>query len=243
MGLKKPAAADVAEEEVAEETAAAEAETEEVEAEEAEVAEAEVVTEEPAKPASEKPMQAARGSAIGSAEKKGRFEQEMAEEGFEGLEVGFYSFTTVKLATEGRFETADGEELGKSLKVQLMESKRKYAYNNSEDENVAEFSYDRVTNTKGEVLAPILKEWEDEGGKVSEKKYLDVMCQVVEGDLEGEIVILSVSPSGVAKFTGYAGKLKYAGKDLKEVVTEVFVGKKITTVPKPFYPWGFKEAK
>jgi hypothetical protein len=237
MGLKKPAAADVAEEEVATEEAKVETEAEEVTT-------AEVVTEAkevPAKPASDNPVQVSASQAMASTETPGKFESEMADKGFGGLEVGFYSFTTVKLATEGRFEDADGNDLGKSLIVQLMESKRKFAYNNSEDENVAEFSYDRVHNTKGDLLAPILKEWEDEGGKVSEKKYLDVTCQVVSGDLEGEVVVLSVSPSGVAKFTGYIGKLNYGNKDLNETVTEVYVGKKITTVPKPFYPWAFRE--
>jgi hypothetical protein len=166
MGLKKPAAADVAEEEVATEEAKVETEAEEVTT-------AEVVTEAkevPAKPASDNPVQVSASQAMASTETPGKFESEMADKGFGGLEVGFYSFTTVKLATEGRFEDADGNDLGKSLIVQLMESKRKFAYNNSEDENVAEFSYDRVHNTKGDLLAPILKEWEDEGGKVSEKK-------------------------------------------------------------------------
>src|SRR5210317_1386038 len=134
MGLKKPKAADVAEEEVeateeAEVVAEAEAEV---------VTVAEVVTEAPAKPASDKPVQAAASRAMASTETPGKFESEMAEKGFGGLEVGFYSFTTVKLATEGRFEDAEGNDLGKSLIVQLMESKRKFAYNNSEDENVAE---------------------------------------------------------------------------------------------------------
>lgn len=175
--------------------------------------------------------------------KGGKFEDQMADQGFEGLEVGFYSYTTVKLATEGRFETGEGTDLGKTLKVQLMESKRKFVFNNSEDENVAEFSYDRIHNTKGELLQPIFDEWEQEGGKKVEKKYLDVTCAVIEGELEGEIVILSVSPSGVAKFTGYLGKLNYAGKDLREVVTECYVGSKVTTVPKPFYPWAFRLVK
>lgn len=175
--------------------------------------------------------------------KGGKFEDQMADQGFEGLEVGFYSYTSIKLATEGRFETAEGVELGKTLKVQLMESKRKFVFNNKEDENQAEFSYDRVHNTKGELLAPILKEWEDEGGKVIEKKYLDVTAAVIEGELEGEIVILSVSPSGVAKFTGYVGKLNYAGKDLRDVITECYVGAKVTTAAKPFYPWAFRLVK
>lgn len=175
--------------------------------------------------------------------KGGKFEDQMAGQGFEGLEVGFYSYTTVKLANEGRFETGEGVELGKTLKVQLMESKRKFVFNNSEDENVAEFSYDRIHNTRGELLAPIFAEWAETGGHEIEKKYLDVTCAVVEGELEGEIVILSVSPSGVAKFTGYLGKLNYAGKDLRKVVTECFVGPKVTTVPKPFYPWAFRLVK
>ena len=175
--------------------------------------------------------------------KGGKFEDQMADQGFEGLEVGFYSYTTVKLANEGRFETGEGVELGKSLKVKLMESKRKFVFNNSEDENVAEFSYDRLHNTKGELLQPIFDEWAQEGGRQIEKKYLDVTCAIIEGELAGEIVILSVSPSGVAKFTGYVGKLNYAKLDLREVVTECYVGSKVTTVPKPFYPWAFRLVK
>lgn len=243
MGLKKP---DVKVEEV-----------EEIPQEEAEAppetAKAETKTKPKTKPAEVEPdaqpdvQPAAKPLAVvGGTEvmtKGGKFEDHMAEQGFEGLEVGFYSYTTIKLATEGRFETADGVELGKSLKLQLMESKRKFVYGSTEDENVAEFSYDRVHNTKGEALAPKFKEWEDEGGKVVEKKYLDVTAAVLEGELEGEIVILSVSPSGVAKFTGYVGKLNYAKLNLREVVTECFVGPKVTGVAKPFYPWAFRLVK
>ena len=240
MGLKKPKVEDVVEAEVAEieevETVVEEVEVEEAEAETTAVVEA-------AAPADAKPLAPAASQSMRSPETQGKFESDMADDGFGGLEVGFYSFTVVKLATEGRFEDADDNDLGKSLFVNLMESKRKWAYNNSEDENVAEFSYDRLTNAKGELLAPILKEWEDLGGKVTEKKYLDVTCNVVAGDLEGEVLILSVSPSGVQKFTGHMGKLTYANKNPREVVTEVYVGPKVTSVPKPFYPWAFRLAK
>jgi len=182
-------------------------------------------------------------SIAASAAQGGVLESELAADGFEGMEVGFYSFMTVKIAPEGHFQNAEKEDLGKSLKVNLLESKAKYSYTPSNDDEKVEFSYDQVTNTKGEQLAPIFNEWRAEGSEVNERKGVDIMAEVVEGELEGEIVILSVSKSGIAKITGHMGKLRRKGIDYRDVVTEVSVGTKVTSTKFDFYPWKFALAK
>ena len=150
MGLSKPdtEVEDVADEEVETETTAEETPPKKASKPSKEKSGKAEKPDKAAKPAPEPSSNVAvlPNTAVAEMSKGGKFEDQMADDGFEGLEVGFYSYTTIKLATEGRFETAEGVELGKSLKVQLMESKRKYAYTNSEDENLAAFSYDRVHN-------------------------------------------------------------------------------------------------
>ncbi|MGD2065576.1 MAG: hypothetical protein PVI43_00215 [Candidatus Bathyarchaeota archaeon] len=179
----------------------------------------------------------------------GKFENRMAEKGFEGLDMGFYSFTVIKLGPEGVFQKADDdEELGKELVCQILQSRPKWAYGVKHDQDKNEFSYDRETNPKGENIDDIIAEWkaEDPDAEITEKQYLDVTARILGGDtdeaneLEGEVVILSVAPTSVQKFTGYIGKLDFNGKNITQVETVVYVGKKVTKAVKPFYPWAFK---
>ena len=240
MALKKPAKAKETNETETNETETNETETNEVKVEETQPTTA-PATLEPRDPKPEtSAVVATKPTSTNMATSGGSFESEMASEGFEGLEEGFHSYVTVKLAVEGNFQNSEAEDLGKSLKVNLLGSKAKYSYTTSHDDDVVEFSYDQQTNAKGEDLNPILDEWIAEGGEVSTKKYLDVMAEVVEGDLDGEVVMLSVSPSGVQKFTGYMRKVMRKGLNPEQIVTEIYVGNKVTTVKKPFYPWAFR---
>lgn len=234
MGLKKPSAAAAAPAE--EETKPVKAEVVEPETDEVET-EAEVQAPVPAQSQNVSPIHGGTQAVA----MEGSFESNMAAEGFDGLEVGFYSYTTIKLPGEGVFQTAEDVELGKELFVNLLGSKPKWAYTNKVDEDKVKFSYDQQTTTDGDSLQEIFNEWkaEDDAG-YTVKKYLDVTAMVVDGDLEGQIVILSVSPSGVAKFTGYMGQLTYKGLDAKQEITRVYVGPKVTKAKQPFYPWAFE---
>jgi hypothetical protein len=171
----------------------------------------------------------------------GSLEAQLAEEGFEGMSVGYHSFVTIKLPSDGIFATGDDEQVGTEIKVVLLQSKRKYVYNRDDDDDAVLFSYDQVTTTSGESLSDALDEWKNEGAKVTEKHYLDMQADVLDGELEGETVMLSIAPSSVQKLTGYMGKLRRKGLNPKETVTQLYVMDKVKTKGgKQFYPWGFK---
>lgn len=255
MALRKPDAAEAAEQEEAEkaETQATtgqegNAEQEEVtergEAEQEETgAKGAEATEKPETERAQTTAVAKSGSRQMAAGGTGKFVEQMEEEGLGGLKIGFFSYPTIKLATEGRFETAEGVDLGKSVKCQIQESKAKWAYNVKNDDDKVEFSYDKIHNTKGEELGPILAEWEAEGDEVTVSQYLDVIVSISEGELEGTMAILSVAPSGVEKFSGYVHIIRYKGRDFRGVITEAYVGPKVTKTKFPFYPWMFRQAK
>lgn len=250
MALKKPSAEEAIEKEEAEQEdteamAAAEQEdvTETSDKKEPGAAAEQETGAETKEPLAQTTAVAKSGSRQMAAGGAGKFVEQMADEGLEGLKIGFYSYPHVKLATEGGFETAEGVSLGKSIKGRVQESKAKWAYNVKNDDDKVEFSYDKIYNTKGEELAPILAEWEAEGDTIIVTQYLDIVFGVSEGELEGSMTILSVAPSGVEKFTGHVHMLKYKGLNFRDVITEAYVGPKVTKTKFPFYPWMFRQAK
>jgi hypothetical protein len=219
-------------------------ETEEQEQEEVETEEQEEVVETP-KARTNQVATRTTGTAVTTpAGGHKSLEVELAEDGFEGMEVGYRSYITIKLPAEGIFTTSEEEEIGKSLLVTLQMSKRKYVYNRDDDDEQALFSYDQILTTTGESLEDALDVWKAEGATVTEKHYLDVLADVQDGDLEGESVMLSVPPASVQKLTGHMGKMRRKGLNPREVITEIYVMDKVKTkTGKVFYPWGFRLAQ
>jgi len=174
----------------------------------------------------------------------GSLEKQLAEDGFEGMEVGFHSFMTVRLPTDGIFATQEDEEIGKEFDVYLLASKAKYLFANGDDDKDDEhvlYTYDKITSTSGDDVQATLDEWKAEGINISEKKYLDVQAEFAEGEFEGELAMLSISPASVQKLTGYMGKLRRRGINPRETVTQVFAADKVKTkAGQQFYPWGFR---
>lgn len=177
----------------------------------------------------------------------GSVEQQLAEEGFEGMEVGYHSFITIKLPADGIFETSEDDQIGKSFICNLISSKAKFAYfpdTDDDDDDSCIYSYDGITTTSGDSVEEAIAEWKEEGFKVSKKKYVDVQADVLSGDLEGETVMLSVAPASVQKLTGYLGKLRRKGYALQDTVTEVYAMDKVKLKNgNSFYPWGFRLAE
>lgn len=172
------------------------------------------------------------------------------EEGFAEVDLGFGAFPMITLPGEGVF-MLDDEDIGKEVNGQIMGSRLKFVYRNSDDEDTVEFSYDepkkvpeeKRVNAAGHDLKPILDQWRAEGADVEMKTYLECPFMITEGDHEGEMAMLSIAPASVQKFEGYRVQLNFRGKSVKDVVTTVYVGAKVTKAKKPFYPWAFKEAK
>ena len=146
--------------------------------------------------------------------------------------------------------TGDDEEVGKSIKFTIAQSRAKFVYSNGADDAEDEktvFSYDQETSTDGKPLEQMFDKWRQEGFDVEgPKKYLDVIVLVQDEnipELDSTMVTLSVPPSGIARFSGYMLNLKHQGKDYRSIITEAYVGKKVTKTKNAFYPWMFKEAK
>lgn len=174
----------------------------------------------------------------------GSRESVLSEEEMSDLDFGFGAFPTVTL-DKGEFECSDGDvQLGNEFDCKIVQYKAKYFYRSYVDQDDVEFfySFDKEVDTQGEQVADRIAEWNKEGRPPhTVKKYLEVTAILHGGDHDGTIVLLSVSPSSVARFSGYvAGELNAArGLHYKRVVTTVGVGAKITKAKFPFRPWAF----
>ena len=117
--------------------------------------------------------------------------EELAEEGFEGVDVDYSSFLGITLNKQ--FETSEGHELPNSgFLVRLAQSRKKYCFRNDnpvEDDVEVAYSYDRNADTDPEspVFAAVQK-WHEEGLKVdSVKEYLEVWAEMLEDNLDDHI--------------------------------------------------------
>lgn len=252
MALKKPAAeAATTEEETVIEQEAEVVETSETSAAEATAeVEAEATAEPKATAAAAEPESTAIATQTASTAVANSMGGSVHEEGFAEVELGFGAFPMVTLPAEGTFMIND-EELGKEFDATLLGSRLKFVYRNSDDDDAVEFSYDnpkevdeaKLTKADGTLLKPTLDQWRAEGADVEVKRYLECPALIHGGDHEGEMVMLSVAPSSVQKFEGYRVQLNFRGQSVKDVVTTIYVGAKVTKAKKPFYPWAFKLAK
>jgi hypothetical protein len=187
---------------------------------------------------SEANTQVAKAPSTGDA-----FIAQMAEQGHEGLALGYRSYMTLRL-NGSEFVTGDDTTLEeKSFQVYVMGSKPRWMYTDTEEDEGGTVVYtsDKVYTTDGTPLADIIAEWKAEDKPVVIKPYLDVTVDVISGTLDGEIVVLSVPKSGIERYSGHVGRAVYLKMDIRNVVTEVRLGKKATLKNgKTFYPWDFK---
>jgi hypothetical protein len=172
--------------------------------------------------------------------------KELEEDGFEGLDIGFGSFSTVRLQDQ-TFSTNDGETLGNTFLCVIHASKTKFLYKAADSNECDDFaySYDKVTTVTGnKSIDELTAEWAAKGyHNPVWKKYLDVTAQLVDPNTRelGNLVILSIPNSSVPRLSGYITTLKIGqGKSVSSVVTQVYPGQKVTSSKKPFYPWAFK---
>lgn len=178
------------------------------------------------------------------------FAQQAADSGFEGLELGYFSFPTVTLPGEGIFQTSTEVELGKEMEVIIQSSKAKFLIKpkgaDNKDPRIA-YSYDQMTTTDGTTLDALKAEWsEDPRGceSLEIKKYLDVPAKLIDAmdttELNGTMVMLSIPPSGLQRFSGYIAELQMLNKGAPNaVITKCKVGNKVDAA-NSFYPWMFE---
>lgn len=180
-----------------------------------------------------------------------QFAEQQAAAGFEGLELGAFSFDRVKLS-EGKFLLGnDEEELGEAFNFIPLSTRALYTVSQSSDEDSKMFySYDPkgLTLADGSSAEETLNEWKEEGYGTDEdplviKQYIEVMAELVdrEDGHEGSMVSLSIPPASRQRFggMGFQAMRKY-NCQLDGVVVTASVGAKAGEGKKSFRPWNFK---
>lgn len=180
-----------------------------------------------------------------------QFAEQQAAAGFEGLELGTFSFDRVKLS-EGKFLLGnDEEELGESFNFIPLSTRALYTVSQSSDEDSKMFySYDPkgLTLADGSSAEETLNEWKEEGYGTDEdplviKQYIEVMAELIdrEDGHEGSMVSLSIPPASRQRFggMGFQAMRKY-NCQLDGVVVTASVGAKAGEGKKSFRPWNFK---
>ena len=164
-------------------------------------------------------------------------------EGFAGLNFGFGSFPMISLQNNGQFQSSEGGSLGTEFYVSVLGSVPKWIYKNNQKGPAEDFFYtfDKITAVNGESCESILDGWRARGWQWELKQYLDVQAQLVTNDEDnGCIVLLSVPPTSIAKFSGYIATVRGRhNKNVKAVITRVYLGELVTKVKHPFHPWAF----
>lgn len=172
----------------------------------------------------------------------------LAQMGFEGLEngSGFGAFPTVTLKDD-MFSTSDGEKLNQTFACIIHGSKAKYIVKASNDKD-AEFKYtpDKVNDSSGRPLAVTFNIWRAQGKMPGEpifKAYLDATAQLfdVTSREMGPVVLLQIPETSIERFKGYLQTLLISGTAPSSVITQVYLGNKVTSVKHPFWPWAFKK--
>lgn len=177
--------------------------------------------------------------------------QEEAEDGFEGLEIGAFSFERVKLS-DGSFLLGENEtSLGTVVNLQVVSSRASYLVQQSDDEDCEIFySYDADGSTKadGTSSKDITDKWLEDGfgdkdNPLHIKKYLEVMAVLMDRDDEHAeaIVNLQIPPASIQRFSGMSFLAKSRFKtNIGGVILEASVGAKAGSGSKSFRPWNFK---
>lgn len=184
---------------------------------------------------------------------------ELANEGYEGLELGFGAFPSIVLNSEGQLQTGDGKLLGDHIIGTVDASKQKFLVKNTKcDKREEDFFYvfdqnwatnPKAIDSQGRNPHDKIKEWEAKGWGYEVKKYLD-LCVIltrpateasgVEILSEGDMVLVQIPKTSISRFSGYAARAGLAA--LRSAPTKFSVGQKITGVDYPYYPWDFRKA-
>lgn len=189
--------------------------------------------------------------------------QAMADAGFEGMELDSFSFTTIRLPSEGFFDILGQEDsdLGKAFVFRPESAKPRYVVSASDDQDAESFhSYDPqgLVKQDGTSAEATIAQWRADSGEGDDyrpqiKRYLDVVATIVDGDMEkedmarmvedNETVMLSIAPASVTKFWGKF-KLGSDKHGIGNFLLRASVGKKVKTkAGQGFYPWMFDLVK
>lgn len=179
------------------------------------------------------------------------FGQEMAAEGFEGMELTGMSFDRLKMH-EGKFQLGSEEtDMGDTIYVQVMSTREIFVVRQHDGEDSPMYySYDPAGRTlsDGSSAADTLEKWLDDGyGEGTEnplqiKTYIEGMAMLVKRDDEyaSHMVSLSIPPASKSRLAGaFAVGRQRFGVGPGQLVVKCVVGKKVGSGSTAFRPWIF----
>lgn len=179
-----------------------------------------------------------------------QFSEEMANQGFEGLNLTGMSFDRVKL-DEGKFLLGSEEaSLGEEIDLNILSTRNIYIVRQFAGEGAELFySYDKggKTLSDGTSAQEILDEWLEEGygtpdNALDIKEYIEAMAQLKnrEDEYDEHMVSLSIPPASKDRLAGAiaVGVRKYQCAP-GELIVKAKVGAKVGKGEKSFRPWTF----
>ncbi len=183
-------------------------------------------------------------SVVNSFTSAGAIKDELKQAGFDDLDLSFRSFPTIVLK-DGNFSIS-GEPMDSEFDVQIMGTISKWLYKASDlskpprDRNdKMVYSSDQITASDGSLIEDLLRDWRAAGLTVEIKKYKDVTAVLHQGGQQ-HMVILSVSPTSVARLDGYIYQVRAMyGVLPNQVLTRVSAGPKVGSGMSAFNPWEF----
>lgn len=179
-----------------------------------------------------------------------QFLEYQAEQGFEGLELGAFSFDRLIL-NNGVFQLGqEKEDIGRSVNFIIMSTRSQYIVSRTDDQDDDNVFYsyaaDGSTKTDGTSAQDLLDEWKEDGyDKPVIKKYLEVMAEIVDDpEREGMMVSISLPPTAQQRFGGVVFQAaRRFGTGPDGVVITAEVGKTVVVGKKSYNPWTFKIAR
>ncbi len=142
----------------------------------------------------------------------------------------------------------------KTFDVRVIQSLKKYILLDASEESKkvmkeVKYSKDGLNTTQGEPLQTYIEYISNNGGRPMLKAHLDVLVQLLTGDYNNMIAILSISPTSVSRVNGLFYQLHLQGKlkQLKDVVFTVSRGQqRMSRGGQSYWLWALnvkKEAK
>jgi hypothetical protein len=165
-----------------------------------------------------------------------------------GLTFDFTSYPTIKLPDGHGYVDSDKEEYGKSFQCKIVDCQQRWLYKGSKlhpkDNAPIAYSDNQVETTNGELVAEVLANWQREGRTTETKRYMMVyVIMEAPGEVyDGEFRVLSVPGTSIGRLTAHTEKLLRKFGAFDGGITQVSVGKEVTAVANPFFPWAFSIA-
>lgn len=180
------------------------------------------------------------------------FENEMAAQGFEGMQLTGMSFDRVKLHEAQFLLGSEDTQLGTTIKVQIMSTRKIYVVRQFSGNGAEMFySYDPAGKfkTDGSSAEETLAEWREDGYGTPEapleiKTYIEGMAMLVGRDDEYEqhMISLSIPPASRDRLAGAfaVGRQRFKCTDPANLIIECKVGARVGSGEEAFRPWIFK---